>query len=523
MLPSNLVSSFYFNNFAAAISAPFTSLNAYRAGVIDQDGNILKPESSIDPFEYLIIKLKKIFAELPAGLTKSKLNSYIPALQYFSEEAESFGIEKEQMDLLIEGFITVESNGNASYLELKEDMASGNLGGPASSPNQNTGSVTGFDLPMGGMLRRKPQQSVLGFEKQSCEMYDVCPEDFDLYSNPNLKSWDEVEDSPTKRLMQRSQRRNGGSTIVIRDLGTNRYHKLNLAPRNISKMFEDVDLSIFKDILNENRDNKPINENNGGEITTLDVIDSLNADLKDNGIQDLSNKKPKLHEGIMYDAMGDLLQQKGFKFNPTKNPKELKIGEYGRFKPGSGGEDIMIHHELGGIPHVTRIDTKHHSRISSVNIVLPIKTTIKGRTKQIPARRLARIFGTPNKSGTRIDVKGKNQAINQVIPEILTQKGGLTIIGNSDRVSIVHNNPTTHEHRKHDEALLTHLGLTPTHEPEEISRSSSPYIGNVNSPDRGENLILRITPSRIIERNGKKIDTLQQQQQNASILKIPKV
>lgn len=251
MLSSNLVSSFYYNNFAAAISEPFTSLNAYRAGVIDANGNILKPESSIDPFEYLIIKLKRIFAELPPGVTKSKLSSYIPALQLFSEEAASFGMDKEHVDLLIEGFITAESNGEASYIELVEDMGSANLGGPASSPTANTGSVTGFDLPLGGILKRKPQQSVLGFEKQACEMYDVCPEDFDLLSNPNLKAWDEVPDSETKRSMQRSQRRNGGSTIIIRDTGTNRYHKVNLMPRNLSKMFEDVDLSIFKTVLCE--------------------------------------------------------------------------------------------------------------------------------------------------------------------------------------------------------------------------------------------------------------------------------
>lgn len=251
MLSNNLVSSFYMNNFAAAIAAPFTSLNAYSAGVIDQNGNILKPESSIDPFEYLVIKLKKIFAELPYGITKAKLSSYIPTLQLFSEEAEGFGLDKDSVNLLIEGFITAETKGHLSYIELTEDMGSANLGGPASSPTANTGSVTGFDLPMGGILKRKPQQSVLGFEKQSCEMYDVCPEDYDLLANPNLKSWDEVPDSETKRFMQRSQRRNGGSTIIIRDTGTNRYHKVNLVPRNISKMFENVDLSIFKSLLNE--------------------------------------------------------------------------------------------------------------------------------------------------------------------------------------------------------------------------------------------------------------------------------
>jgi hypothetical protein len=34
-------------------------LDAFRAGTIDAAGNIIKPESSIDPFEYFVIKLKE--------------------------------------------------------------------------------------------------------------------------------------------------------------------------------------------------------------------------------------------------------------------------------------------------------------------------------------------------------------------------------------------------------------------------------------------------------------------------------
>jgi len=54
------IPSFYFYKFAQGISAPYTELAAYSAGAIDSSGNVLKAESSIDSFEYLIIKLKKI-------------------------------------------------------------------------------------------------------------------------------------------------------------------------------------------------------------------------------------------------------------------------------------------------------------------------------------------------------------------------------------------------------------------------------------------------------------------------------
>jgi hypothetical protein len=112
-------------------------------------------------------------------------------------------------------------------------------------------------------------------------MYDVCPEDFDDLSNPNIKSWDEVPDSETKRFMQRSQRRNRGPAIVIRDVGTNRYHKLNLAPRNISKMFEDVDLSIFKTILNETNMEVDPDKNKDGQTSTQEVLTYFQDKNKD--------------------------------------------------------------------------------------------------------------------------------------------------------------------------------------------------------------------------------------------------
>ena len=57
---SSYIPPFYFYQFADAISAPYTALKAYQSGIIDSNGNILKPESSLDPFEYLVIKLKQI-------------------------------------------------------------------------------------------------------------------------------------------------------------------------------------------------------------------------------------------------------------------------------------------------------------------------------------------------------------------------------------------------------------------------------------------------------------------------------
>ena len=84
MQPSTYVPSFYFYKLAQAISAPYTDLIAFKSGNIDSQGNIIKSVSSIDAFEFLVIKLKKIFEQLPYGITKASLSNYLATLQMFS-------------------------------------------------------------------------------------------------------------------------------------------------------------------------------------------------------------------------------------------------------------------------------------------------------------------------------------------------------------------------------------------------------------------------------------------------------
>jgi len=240
-----LVPAFYYYKFAEAISAPYTSLSAYTAGAIDSQGNIIKPESSIDSFEYFVIKLKKIFEQLPYGTTKASLSSYIPALQMFSEKVEKFGITKTQFHFFVEGMFARETNGTHSYFELLEDMGSANMGGPASSPAYNTGSVSGMDAPMQtGVAKRK---SVLGFEN-SCEMFDVCPEDYE--GMKSAKAWRHVPDSESKTYLQRYQRRNGARKMAVRNADTGEIYFLSLKPQSFVEEYRIESLNI----LNEEKD-----------------------------------------------------------------------------------------------------------------------------------------------------------------------------------------------------------------------------------------------------------------------------
>lgn len=208
---SNYVPSFYTSKFAEALSAPYTSLQAFRGGVIDSDGNILKPESSIDSFEYLILKLKKIFEELPMGTTKANLSNFLTTFQMFSEAFEEFGIKREEFVGLIEAHIACTIDPNLSYIELCEDMGAGGMASAGTSPGYNVGGVSGNDPVMGTTRRKEP---VIPGGLDNCEMFDVCPKEFEAFKG--AKSWKDVPESETRTYLQRYQRRNPKARMAVR-------------------------------------------------------------------------------------------------------------------------------------------------------------------------------------------------------------------------------------------------------------------------------------------------------------------
>ena len=273
------IPSFYFYKFAQEISEPFTSLQAYQAGAVDEHGNILKAESSIDPLEYLVIKLKKIFAELPSGMTKAKLNNYLSTLQLFGEEVQQIGITEGEYMGLVEGYIALYVNQNLSYIELCEDMSGGGMASAGTSPGYNTGSVSGFDPELvSGIQRRKPLLKGL----DNCEMYDVCPEEMGHFKA--AKAWKQVPDSETKTYLQRAQSRNA-KKIAVRsvnpDTGEQDVHWINYPTKSF---VEEYDLR-FLDILNEDNEEVTPDKNLDGK-TSVDEVMSYFKDKDLNGSPD---------------------------------------------------------------------------------------------------------------------------------------------------------------------------------------------------------------------------------------------
>lgn len=227
--------------FAQAVAMPYTSFDAYRSGIIDSQGNLKKPESSIDPFEYFIIKLKKIFEEIPPTITRSKLSSYNSAFQLFSEEAKTFGIPFDHFLFFVEGYLS-------SKFLLNEDMGAGAGGGMATgiSPGdigvpqdfKNVGTIAGYEKPLGSPM----------FNRGPVEMFDMDQNEFDQFKS--AKAWKNLPDSATKKYLQRFQRRNPTGRMGIRTKRDNGESDLYWITYPAKSFMEEFGLEEL-DILNE--------------------------------------------------------------------------------------------------------------------------------------------------------------------------------------------------------------------------------------------------------------------------------
>lgn len=257
MRPSNLVPSFYFYKLADSLSGPYTALSAYSAGVIDAQGNILKPESSIDAFEYLVIKLKKIIDQLPYGMTKAQLGNYLSAIHYFSEEFENFEITQEQFHCMMEGFVCQATNNEVSYLELLEDMSVGAGGGAPGSlgtpvANSQGPGVAGYDPKLGMPMQRRKQPKYF----DNCEVFEVCPEEFIQFKA--AKQWKDVPEGENKNYIQRFQRRNKNTKVAVKSLNPlNGEHEMHWISYPAHNFMENIDFGIIDFLLEAKRQSRP--------------------------------------------------------------------------------------------------------------------------------------------------------------------------------------------------------------------------------------------------------------------------
>lgn len=104
--------------FLNRLTTPFEEWDAYKLGIIDKEGNILKKKNdrktnaekdAFGTFDLMILKLKKLLSKLPGG--ESKIASYAAALwlirewNHFSDDSYlNEDLSEEQLDSSIEVF-----------------------------------------------------------------------------------------------------------------------------------------------------------------------------------------------------------------------------------------------------------------------------------------------------------------------------------------------------------------------------------------------------------------------------------
>ncbi|NBV27518.1 hypothetical protein EBS02_00635 [bacterium] len=131
---ANLVDLYTVYRILRKLTTPFDQWDAYKQGVIDADGNVLKKKEertteaekeSLSPLDVMTLNLKKILERLPFG--KTKLASYGAALFLIKEE-------KNLTEENIEEKFNAYMYGKKLQEEIVNTSGSGNVAGTTGDP-----------------------------------------------------------------------------------------------------------------------------------------------------------------------------------------------------------------------------------------------------------------------------------------------------------------------------------------------------------------------------------------------------
>lgn len=134
-----VVDLFLVYSFLKRLATPFKEWDAYKLGIIDERGNILKKKkdftrqaerSAFGVFDTMILNLKRLIEKIPGG--KSRIASYAAAL-FLIKEGQNY-TEETPKHILEESFMNYyntlsESDINAQFEEIANTAGSGNVAG----------------------------------------------------------------------------------------------------------------------------------------------------------------------------------------------------------------------------------------------------------------------------------------------------------------------------------------------------------------------------------------------------------
>jgi hypothetical protein len=167
---SQLVGIYVVYTIIKKLCTPFDQTDAYKLGIIDKEGNVLRPRRTLKTrqereaytvLDTLIFNIKRMIERLPGG--KTRIASYAAALWLIKEahNHEAYAINEEMMETELVEFITgfqvdEETKKNLALVDMAEDIA--NVGG--------AGVAT--DVPFKPKVKEKPED----LSKKFLKMYE---------------------------------------------------------------------------------------------------------------------------------------------------------------------------------------------------------------------------------------------------------------------------------------------------------------------------------------------------------------
>jgi hypothetical protein len=108
-MANKAVDLFLVYQFLKRLATPFDQWEAFRLGIIDRNGKVLKPSSTLKTseeikawgyFDRMVANLKKLLAKVPGGSTR--IASYAAALLLLKEQDNLEKLSDEEMTQLLE-------------------------------------------------------------------------------------------------------------------------------------------------------------------------------------------------------------------------------------------------------------------------------------------------------------------------------------------------------------------------------------------------------------------------------------
>lgn len=164
IVEGRVLDTLYVYQIIKKLVTPFKKTKAYSLGIIDKDGNVLKPRKDLETqeekkayttFDTLIFNLKKLLAKIPGG--KTRLGTFVAGLMLLKEEKNiEFHLNQELLDgFLEEQYKLLMDSVKENKEQFEEQNKQFNVLVEAVKEEMTTADVPTTQEPVVGPLARK--------------------------------------------------------------------------------------------------------------------------------------------------------------------------------------------------------------------------------------------------------------------------------------------------------------------------------------------------------------------------------